>query len=162
MIGAEGEGLRPLFDGLNPERIAGGGARQWASAGMPSRKPPPTPHTRTVWRAPLGTHQAVAHPLAAAQIAVEVAALMTAKAAWLHDAGLPAGEASNMAKFAASEAAMAAVDAAIQTHGGNGLSVEYGLVPLWGMARLLRIAPVNSEMVLNYVAQHTLGLPRSY
>jgi alkylation response protein AidB-like acyl-CoA dehydrogenase len=54
------------------------------------------------------------------------------------------------------------VDAAIQAHGGNGLSVEYGLLPLWGMARLLRIAPVNSEMVLNYVAQHTLGLPKSY
>ena len=80
---------------------------------------------------------------------------MTAKAAWLHDNGLPAGEASNMAKYAAAEAAIAAVDAAIQVHGGNGLSVEYGLMPLWGMARLLRIAPVNSEMVLNYVAQHT-------
>ena len=87
---------------------------------------------------------------------------MTAKAAWLHDQGLPAGEASNMAKYAAAEAAIAAVDAAIQVHGGNGLSVEYGLMPLWGMARLLRIAPVNSEMVLNYVAQHMLDLPRSY
>jgi len=67
-----------------------------------------------------------------------------------------------MAKYAAAEAATAAVDAAIQAHGGNGLSVEYGLLPLWGMARLLRIAPVNSEMVLNYVAQHCLKLPRSY
>jgi alkylation response protein AidB-like acyl-CoA dehydrogenase len=67
-----------------------------------------------------------------------------------------------MAKYAAAEAAGAAVDAAIQTHGGNGLSAEYGLIPMWGMARLLRIAPVNAEMVLNYVAQHTLGLPRSY
>ena len=65
-----------------------------------------------------------------------------------------------MAKYAAAEAATAAVDAAIQVHGGNGLSVEYGLMPLWGMARLLRIAPVNSEMVLNYVAQHSLKLPR--
>ena len=107
-------------------------------------------------------HQAVSHPLAKAKIQVELAALMTAKAAWLHDQGLPAGEASNMAKYAAAEAATAAVDAAIQVHGGNGLSVEYGLMPLWGMARLLRIAPVNSEMVLNYVAQHTLKLPRSY
>jgi alkylation response protein AidB-like acyl-CoA dehydrogenase len=87
---------------------------------------------------------------------------MTRKAAWAHDTGLPAGEAGNMAKYAAAEAAIAAVDAAIQTHGGNGLSTEYGLVPLWGLARLLRIAPVNREMVLNYVAQHTLGLPRSY
>ena len=83
-----------------------------------------------------------------AQIQTELARLMTAKAAWLHDNGLPAGEASNMAKYAAAEAAVAAVDAAIQVHGGNGLSVEYGLLPLWGMARLLRIAPVNSEMML--------------
>jgi len=63
---------------------------------------------------------------------------------------------------AAAEAAVAALDAAIQVHGGNGLSVDYGLPPQWGMARLLRIAPVNSEMVLNYVAQHALRLPRSY
>ena len=84
---------------------------------------------------------------------------MTAKAAWLHDHGQPAGEASNMAKYAAAEAALAAVDAAIQCHGGNGVSTEYGLIPLWGLARLLRIAPVNREMILNYVAQHSLGLP---
>jgi alkylation response protein AidB-like acyl-CoA dehydrogenase len=87
---------------------------------------------------------------------------MTAKAAWLHDHGQPAGEASNMAKYAAAEAALAAIDAAIQCHGGNGVSTEYGLIPLWGLARLLRIAPVNREMILNYVAQHSLGLPRSY
>lgn len=161
LIGAEGEGLRPLFDGLNPERIATaalcvGIGRYAVEVAAAYAK------TRNVWGAPIGSHQGVSHPLARAKIAVEVAALMTAKAAWQHDRGLPAGEASNMAKFSASEAAIAAVDAAIQTHGGNGLSVEYGLVPLWGMARLLRIAPVNSEMVLNYVAQHTLGLPRSY
>jgi alkylation response protein AidB-like acyl-CoA dehydrogenase len=87
---------------------------------------------------------------------------MTEKAAWLHDNDRPAGEASNMAKYAAAEAALAAVDAAIQTHGGNGLSTEYGLIPLWGIVRLLKIAPVSREMVLNYVARHSLGLPRSY
>jgi alkylation response protein AidB-like acyl-CoA dehydrogenase len=87
---------------------------------------------------------------------------MTRKAAWQHDHGMSAGEASNMAKYAAAEAAIAAVDQAIQTHGGNGVSSEYGLIPLWGLARLLRIAPVNREMVLNYVATHTLDLPRSY
>ena len=118
--------------------------------------------SRNVWGQPIGAHQAVSHPLAKAKIQVELAALMTAKAAWLYDNGQAAGEAANMAKYAAAEAATAAVDAAIQVHGGNGLSVEYGLLPLWGMARLLRIAPVNSEMVLNYVAQHTLKLPRSY
>ena len=161
LIGAEGEGLKPLFDGLNPERIAGAAlgvgvgryAIETASRYAASRE---------VWGTPIGAHQGVAHPLAKAKIEVELAALMTAKAAWLHDQGRPAGEASNMAKYAAAEAAVAAVDVAIQTHGGNGLSVEYGLIPLWGMARLLQIAPVNREMLLNYVAQHTLRLPRSY
>ena len=93
---------------------------------------------------------------------VELAALMMRKAAWLHDRGLPAGEASNTAKYAAAEAALNAIDAAIQTHGGNGLAREYGLIPYWGVARLLRIAPVSREMILNFVAQHSLGLPRSY
>ena len=87
---------------------------------------------------------------------------MTRQAAWQHDHGVPAGESANMAKYAAAEAALAALDAAIQAHGGNGLASEYGLLPYWGLARLLRIAPVNREMILNYVAQHSLGLPRSY
>lgn len=161
LIGAEGKGWLPLFDGLNPERItaaalAVGIGRYAVDAASAYAR------TRSVWDTPIGAHQGVSHPLAKAKIHVELAALMTAKAAWLYDNGLPAGEASNMAKYAAAEAAIEAVDIAIQVHGGNGLSVEYGLLPMWGMARLLRIAPVNSEMVLNYVAQHTLKLPRSY
>jgi alkylation response protein AidB-like acyl-CoA dehydrogenase len=80
----------------------------------------------------------------------------------LYEHGKPAAEASNVAKYAAAEAAVAAADAAIQTHGGNGLSNDYGLLPQWGLARLLRIAPVSREMILNYVAQHSLQLPRSY
>jgi len=161
LIAAEGKGWQPLFDGLNPERIAaaaicvGIGRYALATASAYVRG-------RSVWGKPLGTHQAVAHPLAKAAVDIELAALMTAKAAWLYDQGQPAGEAANMAKFAAATASVAAVDAAIQVHGGNGLSVEYGLVPLWGMARLLSIAPVNNEMVLNYIAQHVLDLPRSY
>ncbi len=89
---------------------------------------------------------------------------MTQKAAALIDAraGALAGEASNMAKFAAGEAANHCVDAAIQTHGGNGVAIEYGISDLWWMARLLRIAPVSEQMILNHVAQHALGLPRSY
>ncbi len=160
-VGPAGGGLRLLFDGLNPERITSAalcvGIGRYALARAAEYA-----GTRAVWGAPIGTHQGVAHPLARAKIAVELAALMTAKAAWLHDRGENAGEASNMAKYAAGEAASAAVDAAIQTHGGNGLSVEYGLVPLWGMVRLLQIAPVSREMVLNYIAQHSLGLPKSY
>jgi alkylation response protein AidB-like acyl-CoA dehydrogenase len=87
---------------------------------------------------------------------------MTQKAAWLYDQGLDAGEAANMAKFAAAESALGALDRAIQTHGGNGLTSEYGLADLWGIARLLRTAPVSREMILNFVAQRSLGLPRSY
>jgi alkylation response protein AidB-like acyl-CoA dehydrogenase len=161
MVGAEGDGLRQVFHGLNPERITGA-ANGVGVARYALRRAAEYARTRTVWDEPLGSHQGVAHPLAKAAIETELAALMTRKAAWQHDHGMSAGEASNMAKYAAAEAAIAAVDQAIQTHGGNGVSTEYGLIPLWGLVRLLRIAPVNREMVLNYVAQHTLGLPRSY
>jgi alkylation response protein AidB-like acyl-CoA dehydrogenase len=123
---------------------------------------PTTPRTRTVWGPAIGSYQAISHPLAKSKIEVDLAAIMTAKAAWLYDQGLLAAEASNIAKYAAAEAAVGAVDHAIQIHGGNGISAEYGLLPQWGLARLLRIAPVSREMVLNYVAQHSLSLPRSY
>lgn len=161
LVGDEGEGFRQVFHGLNPERITGAALAVGIGRYALDRAAEYA-RTRAVWDTPIGAHQGVAHPLAKAKIEVEIAALVTAKAAWLHDRGLPAGEASNMAKYAAAEAAIAAVDAAIQTHGGNGLSVDHGLVPLWGLARLLQIAPVNREMILNYVAQHSLGLPRSY
>ncbi len=161
LIGDVGEGLRIVFSGLNPERVTGAaienGISRYALA-----KASVYARERNVWGQPIGTHQGVSHPLAAAAINVELARLMTQKAAWLHDRGGSAGEASNMAKYAAAEAALAALDVAIQTHGGNGMASEYGLAHLWGMARLLRIAPVSREMVLNFVAQHTLGLPRSY
>ena len=161
LVGEEGAGFTQVFHGLNPERITGaalcvGVARYALERGADYAR------SRAVWDRPIGAHQGVAHPLAKAKIETELAALMVRKAAWAHDHGLPAGEASNMAKYAAAEAALAAVDQAIQTHGGNGLATEYGLVPLWGIARLLRIAPVNREMILNFVAQHSLGLPRSY
>jgi alkylation response protein AidB-like acyl-CoA dehydrogenase len=161
IIGTEHEGFRQVFDGLNPERITGaavcvGIGRHAVEKGAEYAR------TRTVWGPAIGSYQAISHPLAQAKIEVELAAMMTAKAAWLYDHGIPAGEAANMAKYAAADAAVAAVDHAIQVHGGNGLSTEYGLLPQWGLARLLRIAPVSREMILNYVAQHTLRLPRSY
>jgi alkylation response protein AidB-like acyl-CoA dehydrogenase len=161
LIGAEGDGFRQVFHGLNPERITG------AALGVGLARHVLTTASRyatdrQIWSAPMGALQGVSHPLARAKIETELAALMTRQAAWQHDHGQPAGEASNMAKYAAAEAALAACDAAIQTHGGNGVATEYGLIPYWGLARLLRIAPVNREMILNYVAQHSLGLPRSY
>ena len=161
LVGAAGDGFRQVFHGLNPERITG------AALGVGIARHVLTTASRyatdrQIWSAPMGALQGVSHPLAKAKIETELAALMTRQAAWQHDHGVPAGEASNMAKYAAAEAALAACDAAIQTHGGNGVATEYGLIPYWGLARLLRIAPVNREMILNYVAQHSLGLPRSY
>jgi alkylation response protein AidB-like acyl-CoA dehydrogenase len=152
-----------LFAGLNPERITGAafanGIGRYALARASAYA-----NQRQVWGVPIGAHQGLAHPLATAAIQVELARLMTAKAAWLYDSGddAGAGEAANMAKYAAAEAALLAVDQAIQVHGGNGMASEFGLVPLWGAARIARIAPISREMILNFVASHTLGLPRSY
>jgi len=168
LIGAEGDGLRQVFQGLNPERILGAalcnGVSRYA-LGLAAAYA----NEREVWGVPIGRHQGVAHPLAIAKVEVELARLMTQKAAWLHDHGDAddrgrkiAGEAANMAKYAAAEAGLHALDAAIQTHGGNGMATEYGLADLWGLIRLLRIAPVSREMILNFVAQQSLGLPKSY
>jgi len=162
LLGTEGDGLRQVFLGLNPERIVGAaginGIARYALG-----KAAAYANQRQVWGTPIGAHQGLSHPLAAAYIDVELARLATQKAAWAHDAGLPgAGEAANIAKYAAAEAGLRAIDAAIQTHGGNGFASEYGLADLWGIARVLRTAPVSREMILNYVAEHSLGLPRSY
>ena len=155
-------GLGALFDGLNPERImaaalaVGAGRLALAIASAYARH-------RTVWSVPIGAHQGLSHPLAQCKIELELAALMLRKASALYDAGFKgAGEASNMAKYAAAEAAIHCVDQAIQTHGGNGVAEEYGLSDMWWGVRTMRIAPVSREMILNYVAEHSLGLPRSY
>ncbi len=161
LIGLAGNGLRQVFDGLNPERILVGalssGIGRYAIG-----KAVDYAQQRSVWSAPIGAHQGIAHPLAECHIAVELGRMATQRSAELFDAGEPAGEAANIAKFAASEAALKALDQSIQTHGGNGLSHEYGLSELWFVTRLMRTAPVSREMVLNYVAQTSLGLPRSY
>jgi alkylation response protein AidB-like acyl-CoA dehydrogenase len=164
LVGTVGEGLRQVFFGLNPERImsaticTGIGRYALARASEYARD-------RVVWDVPIGAHQGIAHPLAIAKIEVELARLMTQKAAWMHDHSddrVAAGEAANMAKYAAAEAGLHALDAAIQTHGGNGMASEYGLADLWGMVRLLRIAPISREMILNFIAQQSLALPKSY
>jgi alkylation response protein AidB-like acyl-CoA dehydrogenase len=161
LIGREGEGLRIGFDGLNPERILAA-AVCTGVARYALEKAAAYANERSVWDQPIGAHQGIAHPLAEAKIELEAARLMTVKAAVLHDAGFSAGEASNMAKLLGGDAGLRCLDRAIQTHGGNGLADEYGLADLWFVVRLLRIAPVSREMILNYVAQHSLGLPRSY
>jgi alkylation response protein AidB-like acyl-CoA dehydrogenase len=161
LIGVAGNGLRQVFDGLNPERIlvgalCGGIGRYAIDKAAHYAK------ERQVWSTPIGAHQGIAHPLAEAHIAVELSRIATVRSAELFDAGENVGEAANIAKFAASDAALKALDQAIQTHGGNGLSLEYGLSELWFVTRLMRTAPVSREMILNFVAQSSLGLPRSY
>ena len=162
LVGGEERGLRLLFDGLNPERIMGA-ALSCGIGRLALDKASEYARSRTVWSAPIGTHQGIAHPLAEAKIELELARLMTRQAAALYDSGARgAGEAANMAKYAAAEAAIKCVDRAIQTHGGNGFSLDYGLTDLYWGARVSRTAPVSREMVLNYVAEHSLGLPKSY
>jgi len=163
LVGDEDAGLLQLFAGLNPERVMtaafaiGMGRHALAQAITYARD-------RTVWDTPIGAHQAIAHPLAQAHIDLELARLMMQKAAHLYDAGddIGAGEAANMAKYAAGEACVKAVDQAVHTLGGNGLTREFGLASLITAARVARIAPVSREMILNYVSHQTLGLPKSY
>ncbi|WP_335933782.1 acyl-CoA dehydrogenase family protein [Streptomyces sp. PTD5-9] len=163
LVGEEDAGLLQLFAGLNPERIMtaafGIGMGRYALARAVDYA-----KTRQVWKEPIGAHQAIAHPLARAHIDLELARLMMQKAARLYDDGddAGAGEAANMAKYAAGEACVRAVDQAVHTLGGNGLTREYGLASLVTAARVARIAPVSREMILNYVSHQSLGLPKSY
>ncbi|MEU6218397.1 acyl-CoA dehydrogenase family protein [Streptomyces sp. NPDC047022] len=163
LVGDEDAGLLQLFAGLNPERIMtaafaiGMGRFALARAVEYARE-------RAVWKTPIGAHQAIAHPLAQSHIELELARLMMQKAAYLYDSGddIGAGEAANMAKYAAGEACVKAVDQAVHTLGGNGLTREFGIASLIAGARVARIAPVSREMILNYVSHQTLGLPKSY
>ncbi|MEV0948131.1 acyl-CoA dehydrogenase family protein [Rhodococcus sp. NPDC049939] len=163
LVGEADAALMQLFSGLNPERIlatamAIGVGRYALDAAVDFAK------QRTVWKDPIGAHQGISHPLAQAKIELELAKLMMQKAAVLYDSGddFGAAEAANMAKYAAAEASIKALDQAIQTHGGAGLTKEYGLAAMLGAARIGRVAPVSREMVLNFVSQHSLGLPKSY
>src|SRR4029077_7374710 len=163
LVCAEDAAIAQLFAGLNPERIMGAAS----SVGMGRfaiNKAVDYVKTRQVWKTPIGAHQGLSHPLAQNHIEIELAKLMMQKAATLYDIGDDAGaaEAANMAKYAAGEASVRAVDQAVQSLGGNGLTKEYGIAAAVTVSRLSRIAPVSREMVLNFVAQTSLGLPRSY
>ncbi|UFQ16347.1 MULTISPECIES: acyl-CoA dehydrogenase family protein [Streptomyces] len=163
LVGDEDAGLLQLFAGLNPERIMTA-AFALGMARYALRRATEYAKERTVWKTPIGAHQAIAHPLAQSHIEIELARLMTQKAARLYDEGedTAAGEAANMAKLAAADACVKAVDQAVHTLGGNGLTKEFGLASLIVASRVARIAPVSREMILNYVSHQTLGLPKSY
>ena len=161
LIGEEGSGFRNILDGMNAERILiaaeciGDGrwfverAARYAS-------------DRVVFGRPIGANQGVQFPIARAHAAVEAADLIRFKAAWLYDEGQPCGAEANMAKLLASEASWQAANACLDAHGGYGFAAEYDVERKFRETRLYSIAPVSNNLVLAYLAQHVLGMPRSY
>jgi acyl-CoA dehydrogenase len=160
-LGEEGEGFRYLLDGLNPERILL--AHESVGIGRAAvHRAVEYAKTRVVFDRPIGQNQGIAFPLAEATMRLDAAELVARKAAWLYDQGQPCAREANIAKYLAADAAFMATDRAVQTHGGFGYAVEYHVERYFREARLMRIAPVSQEMVLNYVSEHVLGLPRTY
>ena len=160
-IGAEGKGFGYLLDGLNAERVLI--AAEALGIGKAAlRRAVGYAGSRIVFGRPIGANQGISFPLAEAHARLAAAELAVRQAAWRIDRNLPCGEHANLAKFLAADAGFAAADAAVQTHGGFGYATEYHVERYWRESRLLRIAPVPQEMVLNYLAEHVLGLPRSY
>jgi alkylation response protein AidB-like acyl-CoA dehydrogenase len=161
LIGVENKGLAVAFTGLNTERILTSslctGIGRYALGKAVSYA-----NERRVWNAPIGAHQAVAHPLAAAHIHLQAAELVTDRACALYDSGAEVGELANMAKYLGASAGLETLDAAVAVHGGNGVTYEYQLAPYFWVVRMLNMGPVSKEMILNFVAEHSLGLPRSY
>ena len=161
VVGEVGRGFQHLLDGFNPERIVIG--MEACGIGRAAlRLAARYARDRTVFDRPIGANQAVAHPLARAWADLEAAELMGMKAAWLYDQGRPCGLEANTAKLLGADAGFAACDAALQAHGGFGYAREYHVERLWREVRLARIAPISQEMVLNFLAQRALGLPKSY
>jgi acyl-CoA dehydrogenase len=162
LIGTLDGGFRELLDVLNTERIVTT-AGLVATAELAIKLAVDYASERKVFKnQPIGSYQGIQFPLSEAHIQLECARLMNYKAATLYDQGKPYGSEANMAKWMAGQAAWHATDRAIQTLGGMGYAKEYHVERLWRDARLFRFAPVSEEMVLNYVAQHDLGMPRSY
>jgi acyl-CoA dehydrogenase len=160
-IGEEGRGFTYLLDGLNPERILL--AHEALGIGRAAlEKAVRYAKERVVFDRPIGQNQGIAFPLAEAVTRLDAAELMARNAAWRYDQGLSCGREANMAKWLCADAGFATADQAIQTHGGMGYAREYHVERYFRESRILRLAPVSQEMVLNYVSQHVLGLPKSY
>jgi acyl-CoA dehydrogenase len=160
-VGEEGKGFAYLLDGLNPERILV--ASEALGIGKVAlERATAYANERVVFGRPIGKNQGIAFPLARAYSELKAAELVVREAAWRYDSGLPCAEQANIGKFLAAEAGYAAADAAMQTMGGMGYATEYDVERFWKESRLMRIAPITQEMVLNFVSEHVLGLPRSY
>ncbi|MGL4564725.1 MAG: acyl-CoA dehydrogenase family protein, partial [Halioglobus sp.] len=161
LIGREGDGFRCILDGMNAERILIAaeciGDARWFTARSSAYA-----SEREVFGRPIGANQGVQFPIARAHIQTEAAALMVQRAADLYDAGLPAGAEANMAKLLASEAAWAAADTCIQTHGGYGFTTDYDVERKFRETRLYQVAPISTNLILSFVATRELGLPKSF
>jgi acyl-CoA dehydrogenase len=162
VVGEIDKGFSILFKSLNPERILVGSICCGLGRYALNRAVDYVKERKVFNDVPIGAYQGLQHPLASARTDVEMASLMTLKAAWTFDQGREAGEFANMAKLAAADAGIKAVDTAVQCHGGNGFTREYGIFDIYPLVRLLKTAPLNREMILNYIGEHVMGLPRSY
>ena len=161
LIGGEGEGFRALLDGLNAERILIAaeciGDGKWFT-----RKACRYANERVVFGRPIGQNQGIQFPIAQAHARIEAADLMRFKAAELYDAGQPCGPEANMAKLLAADASWEAANACLQTHGGYGFATDYDVERKFRETRLYQVAPISTNLILAYVAEKVLGLPRSY
>jgi acyl-CoA dehydrogenase len=161
LIGEEGKGFRYVLDGMNAERILiaaeciGDGRWFVQRASRYATE-------REVFGRPIGRNQGVQFPIARAHVHVESADLMRWKAADLFDAGQPCGAEANMAKLLAADASWEAADVALQTHGGYGFTAEYDIERKFRETRLYQVAPISTNLILSYVGEHVLGMPRSF
>ncbi len=161
LIGVEGEGFKYILDGMNAERIliaaeCVGDGRWFIERGTKYAR------EREVFGRPIGANQGVAFPLARAHVNVEAADLMRRNATAKFMRGEPCGAEANMAKLLAADASWEAANAALQTHGGYGFAVEYDIERKFRETRLYQVAPISTNLILSYVAEHVLGMPRSY
>jgi acyl-CoA dehydrogenase len=160
-IGEEGKGFKYILDGLNPERMLV--AAEALGIGRAAlRRAVQYGNEREVFGRPIGKNQGIQFPLADSLARLDAAELVLRKATWLYDNGRPCAREANMAKYLCADAGFDAADRALQTHGGMGYSEEYHVARYFREARLTRIAPISQEMVLNYLGEHVLGMPRSY
>ncbi len=165
LVGEEGMGFYALLNSLNPERILASATALGLSHWLIEKACAYARERKVFKDRPIGAYQAIQHPLAECRIALDAARLLTYRASWAFDKNLDymtIGHYANMAKLTAADVAIRCCDQAIETLGGYGFSEEYGIIYLWDAVRLLKTAPVTREMILNYVAEHILELPRSY
>jgi acyl-CoA dehydrogenase len=160
-VGEEGKGFAYILDGLNPERMLIA-AEALGIGRVALEKAVKYGNERYVFNRPIGMNQGLQFPLADSLARLDAAELVLRMATWLYDNGKPCGREANTAKYLCADAGFAAADRALQTHGGMGYAEEYNVSRYFRESRLMKIAPISQEMILNYLGSHVLGLPRSY